>query len=449
MDNSPWFDAQDQFDQERVRLADIDGSGTTDVIYLHRDGVNIYRNRCGNGWSDVEQLSTFPAVNNVSSVQAVDLLGNGTACLVWTSPLPGDSSRPMRYIDLMGGEKPHLLIKTVNNLGAETLVQYAPSTKFYLQDKLHGKPWATRLPFPVHCVERVETRDLISRNRFVTRYAYHHGYYDGVEREFRGFGMVEQLDTEELGALTESGAFPDAVNIDAASYVPTVLTKTWFHTGAYIEGGKISRHFEDEYYNEGDESEDIPGLTAQQLEAMLLPDTELPTTLKRQDGSSIPWELTAEEIREACRALKGAVLRREIYARDGTDDEDRPYSATEQNYTIELLQPPGEDRHAVFFTHPCESIDFQYERKLVEVAGKKIADPRVTHAMTLEVDGVWQCPQVRGDRLWSATGPQPIAGRRQEQARANTCHVHRERGHESYQWSGRLQDVIAIRSAHV
>ena len=33
-------------------------------------------------------------------------------------------------------------------------------------------------------------------------------------------------------------------------------------------------------------SQDSP---LQQLEAMLLPDTELPTTLKRQDGSSIPW----------------------------------------------------------------------------------------------------------------------------------------------------------------
>ena len=44
----------------------------------------------------------------------------------------------MRYIDLMGGQKPHLLVKTVNNLGAETVVTYAPSTKFYLQDKLAG-----------------------------------------------------------------------------------------------------------------------------------------------------------------------------------------------------------------------------------------------------------------------------------------------------------------------
>ena len=160
-----------------------------------------------------------------------DLLGNGTACLVWSSPLPGDARRPLRYIDLMGGQKPHLLIKSVNNLGAETQVHYASSTQFYLADKRAGRPWVTRLPFPVHVVERVETYDRISGNRFVTRYAYHHGYFDGVEREFRGFGMVEQWDTEEFAALTPSGTVPPATNIDAASHVPPVLTKTWFHTG--------------------------------------------------------------------------------------------------------------------------------------------------------------------------------------------------------------------------
>jgi len=387
MDNAPWFDSPDQFDPSRIRLADIDGSGTTDIIYLERDRVAVYRNECGNRWSAVEYITSFPVVDDLSSVAAVDLLGNGTACLVWSSPLPGNAPSPMRYIDLMGGQKPHLLIKTINNLGAETVIRYAPSTKFYLDDKQKGRPWITKLPFPVHCVERVETLDFTSRNRFVTRYALHHGSYDPVEREFRGFGMVEQFDTEELAALTESGDFPDAANIDAASYVPTVLTKTWFHTGAHVEGGRISRHFEDEYYHEGDESEGFSGLTDEQLEAMLLPDTKLPTTLKRQDGSLIAWELTPEEMREACRALKGAVLRREVYALDGTDKEDRPYSTTEQNYTIELLQPQNDDKHAIFFTHPRESIDFHYERKLVEVGGAKRADPRVTHAMTLEVDG--------------------------------------------------------------
>ena len=75
-------------------------------------------------------------------------------------------------------------------------------------------PWVTRLAFPVHVVKRVETYDFISRNRFVTSYTYHHGYFDGPEREFRGFGRVDQLDTEEFGALGDSGAFPVGVNED-------------------------------------------------------------------------------------------------------------------------------------------------------------------------------------------------------------------------------------------
>ena len=107
----------------------------------------------------------------------------------------------MRYADLMGGVKPHLLERVVNNLGAETLVRYVPSTRFYLADRAAGRPWVTRLPFPVQVVERVETYDRISRNRFVARYAYHHGFFDGIDREFRGFGMTEQWDTEELSAL--------------------------------------------------------------------------------------------------------------------------------------------------------------------------------------------------------------------------------------------------------
>jgi hypothetical protein len=48
MDNAPHFDHPDQFDQKRIRLADIDGTGTTDIIYLHRDGVRLYFNQSGN-----------------------------------------------------------------------------------------------------------------------------------------------------------------------------------------------------------------------------------------------------------------------------------------------------------------------------------------------------------------------------------------------------------------
>src|SRR5262249_52738416 len=153
---------------------------------------------------------------------------NGTTCLTWSSPLDSDRRRPMRYVNLMGGRKPHLLFKSTNNLGAETRVEYAPSTKFYLQDKEAGRPWVTRLPFPVHVIERVETYDQISGNRFVTRYAYHHGYFDGEEREFRGFAMVEQLDAEEFAPS------------EGPWHAPPVLTKTWFHTGMFSGGDHVS-----------------------------------------------------------------------------------------------------------------------------------------------------------------------------------------------------------------
>lgn len=390
MDNAPWFDAPDLFDQRRIRLADIDGSGSSDIIYLAGDGVHLYFNQSGNRWSEPNRLKNFPRIDNLAAVTVADLLGNGTACLVWSSPLPGNAQQPMRYIDLMGGQKPHLLIKTVNNLGAETHVHYAPSTRFYLEDKLAGTPWITKIPFPVYVVERVETYDHVSRNRFVTRYAYHHGYYDGIEREFRGFGMVEQMDTEMFTALEAAN------NIDRASHMPPVLTRTWFHTGAWLEGGTISRQYEQEYYREGE-----AGLDEVRQRALLLDDTLLPHSVRRPAGVEEPFSFSADEAREAVRSLKGAILRQEIYALDGTEEQDRPYSVSERNYTIACLQPKEQNPHAVFFTHARETIDFHYERKLFPVvdgvnvdAGTAavtpdvqwLADPRVTHAFTLAVD---------------------------------------------------------------
>lgn len=373
MDNAPWFDPPDQFDHKRIRLADIDGSGTTDIIYLHRDGVRLYFNQSGNSWSQPQTLKVFPRIDDLVSIVPIDLLGNGTACLVWSSPLPGDSRWSMRYVNLMGGNKPHLLVKTINNLGAETHVDYAPSTKFYLLDKREGTPWITRLPFPVHVVERVKTYDHISRNHFVTRYAYHHGYFDGEEREFRGFGMVEQWDTAQFAALADGDVPAD--NFDAESHVPPVHTKTWFHTGIYLGREHVSDFFAGllnatdlgEYFRE-------PGQTDAEAQALLLPDTMLPT------GMSL------EEEREACRALKGAMLRQEVYAEDADpratpeqiERARTPYTVTEQNFTIRALQPRGANRHAVFFTHAREAISYHYERNP--------ADPRIQHALTLEVD---------------------------------------------------------------
>lgn len=365
MDNIPRFDTSERFDATRIRLADIDGSGVVDIIYLAADGADLYFNQSGNGWSQPTKLSQFSAIDNLSSVVTADLLGNGTACLVWSSPLPAHANQPLRYIHLME-EKPHLLTGMKNSLGAETRITYGPSTKFYLADQQAGRPWITRIPFPVHVVERVETFDWISRNRFVTRYVYHHGYFDGDEREFRGFGMVEQFDTEEFAALTAQGKLPLGDNFDQQSHVPPVCTKTWFHTGAYRQGERISLQFAHEYFGAPE-----PGIANYQVKFQEFLKTLLPDTV-------LPSGLTPDEEREFCRALKGVMLRQEVYARDRSSQAANPYVVSEHSYAVELLQARAANRNAVFYTHAREAITHHCERNP--------ADPRVGHELVLKVD---------------------------------------------------------------
>lgn len=352
MDHAPHFTDQERFDARRIRLADVDGSGTTDIVYIGAHGLHVWFNQSGNAWSVGNRVAAFPAADPITDVQVTDLLGTGTACVVWSTPLPAQAGRQMLYVDLMGGRKPHLLIAARDNLGSETRVSYAPSTRFYLADKRAGTPWITRLPHVVQVVERTETLDWIGRNRAVSRYAYHHGFYDGYEREFRGFGMVEQWDTDEFRADT---SFPDngALNWDDASWSPPVLTRTWFHTGAFDQASSVSQQYTEEYWK-GDQA------------AVTIPDTILPAGL------------TAAETREAYRSLKGQTQRTELYALDGSAKAASPYVVTEQNFTIAWLQPIGPNQHAVFFTHPRETVTYHYERNP--------ADPRVTHDVILDAD---------------------------------------------------------------
>jgi len=350
MSNAPRFDERDRFDPRRIRLADIDGSGVVDVLYVGEREVRLWLNESGNGWGVPQHLLDLPHLDGATDVRVADLLGNGTACLVWSSRLPADARRPVRYIDLMGGTKPHLLVKVVNNLGAETRIGYAASTKFYLADREAGRQWITRLPFPVHVVEHVEHLDRVSRTRFASRYAYHHGYFDGADREFRGFGMVEQQDTDAfedyvVGVKHVEGTQELAPEL----YQPPVTTRTWFHTGAHLGGDRILHQLRDEYY------------LGQQHVA----------------DPALPPGLDEDELRECVRSLKGLPIRQEVYSFDGSPKANDPYRVVEHSYEVRRLQPRGEERHAVCFSYGCETLTHHYERNP--------ADPSISHSFNLEV----------------------------------------------------------------
>ncbi|KAH6972742.1 insecticide toxin TcdB middle/N-terminal, partial [Ilyonectria sp. MPI-CAGE-AT-0026] len=219
-----------QFSSSRVILTDLDSSGTADLVYLGENGVDLYRNQSGNSFSPKLHVPIPFAVNG-SALDIVDLLGNRTQCLVSSSRLPGDSSQPLVYVDIFRNKKPHPLTGVKNNVGAETRLHYAQSTKFYFQDRQNSRRWLIPLPFPVYCVERRETIDRVSGNVFCDSYRYSHGFYDGVEREFRGFARVERTDISDFSKLKGVSQ----TNSNPAWKVPPARTVTWFHTDTFIE----------------------------------------------------------------------------------------------------------------------------------------------------------------------------------------------------------------------
>lgn len=341
MANAPLFEQPDVFNPARLKLADIDGTGTTDIIYFGSLQAHYWLNLAGNRFSAKQNIPVFPEVTNMHNVQVADIKANGTTCLVWSSPLPADINQPLKYIELMNKGKPYLLNAMTNNMGGRTEITYKPSTWFYLQDKKAGNPWQTRLSFPVHVVESIEQIDLITGSRYKNRYAYHHGYYDGIEREFRGFGMVEQWDIDGYSQNNE---------LDQ----PPIYTKTWFHTGAWLQAQQLEVYYRKNEYYQGD------------ADAWYLADT------------IIPDNLSFTEQREAVRVLKGSTLHQEVYALDNSDKQSHPYTVSEQNYRVIQLQEKNDQPYGVFSLQPLETISYHYERNP--------ADPRISHQLNIVFD---------------------------------------------------------------
>lgn len=408
MSNAPLFDRPEQFNPGYVQLADISGTGASDLIYLGQNKFRAWLNLSGNRWGKTEEIEPFFPAEKPNRVVVTDLLGHGTGCLVWSSELPGYAGSPMRYIDLMGGKKPHIMTRYRNNMGKETTLYYRPSTWFYLKDKLAGKPWITRLPFPVQCVEKTVVEEKITGLRFASTYSYHHGHYDHAEREFRGFGRVEQLDTETFGTLQAAGA-ANAQNKEL--HQPPVLTKTWFHTGLYLDRkDKVLAQFEQEYWYHN------AALASQGITPIEAP---LPASQVMPDAAGVKESMDAQSWREALRACKGKMLRQEVFALDAPADnpdpddlrrQATPYTVATHNCGVQVLQPRLNNPFAVFMVRENEAITYAYERRH--------EDPRVAHTLNIETDrygnvlesasvvyGRFKTPQEIELDLDMATGP--------------------------------------------
>ena len=332
MTNAPRF--PEQYNPAQVLLGDLDGDGLADIAFVENNSVTLYINQSANGFSEGTKIVNTPAVFDPNDLRITDLHGTGQPGILWSMAGIDGRAGKMYFLDFTNNNKPYVLEEMNNNMGSITRVQYGSSIQHYLRDEKNpATRWKTELPFSVQVVNRVEVLDLLSGGKLATEYNYHHGYWDGAEREFRGFGRVDTIDTETFEQFTStalSNLFNDSIDnnlnspdhLTSEQYTPPVMTKSWFEPGPV--GTDFTRwhevNFSDEYWS-GD---------ANVLE-------------RTQQMKSLLAALTRRARRDALRTLRGTMLRSETYALDGSVLQSKPYTVSENLMSVRLEFSPEED----------------------------------------------------------------------------------------------------------
>ncbi|MHC8290997.1 SpvB/TcaC N-terminal domain-containing protein [Pseudomonas sp. XS1P51] len=343
----------ESFNASQALLADLDGSGATDLIYLESDRLRVFMNHCGKGFASESIDLPWPEgvrYDRLCQVTTADLLGLGCTGLVLT--VPHMSPRHWRY-DFVKA-KPYLVNRSNNNMGALSFIGYRSSAQEFLDEEYEQHQIdkdtvvESGVPFAMHLVKRQTQVDEITGNQLTQLMSYRQGYYDPFEREFRGFGLLLQTDTE-------------ATEVERASlgFTAPIWSKTWFHIGKYINQPRNG------YY--------IGDTDAKDLE---------PTRLERfhlRDRAAEPIEPPPDEetAREIARALSGSTLRTEVFA---LDNPMVPYAVAEHRFQVRLLRAKGEHYpYTVLQPMALESISYQYEPEMPD-------DPRCEHTLNLRWD---------------------------------------------------------------
>jgi RHS repeat-associated protein len=210
----------ERFDPARCHLADINGDGIADVVYVDEDAIYVWVNKQGRNLSSAIQVR-FPPAAAPATVRLTDMLGAGTAGVLFGLTYQAGRHDPYRFLDFTGGIKPHLLRRIDNGVGKIIEVSYGASSDHRVRDRDAGDDWTTFLPRAIQVVDSVRQRDSAIGRDSSTVFQYRNGHYDGRSQRFAGFGIVDVV--ESYGPRT----------------MP-VRTRNYFHLGLPGEEAAVS-----------------------------------------------------------------------------------------------------------------------------------------------------------------------------------------------------------------
>jgi RHS repeat-associated protein len=330
--NAPAFGPE--ITADRILLGSFSG-GSTDLLLVYPDHGELYPNAGITGFGAAIRIDFPCLVDRDCTVAIADLLGTGYGCLVISQR--GASSETW-YLDFCGDAFPGLMNAADNGIGGFTRIAYRSSTAFYLADRERGEPWLTRLPMPVVVVERLDQLDAVNGVANSEQHQYRDGYFDPVERRFRGFGCVQSINAR--AASEELWSFPGPASSADPIGGAAQLVRTWSYTGAFVgPANEIDAYRPRFFAGDSDALEIGPSLLAPPL---------------RGENSGT--------VRDATAALGGSPIRVETWSvgADGAIGA-VPLLVEQHSGTVTMLQPRfGEAAASVMLT-PRESAVLHYE----------------------------------------------------------------------------------------
>ncbi len=202
-------DVNDQMSDWQVE--DINGDGYADLVGLTGYSLEVYLNRAGQGYTDKQAFNLGVYYNpEATAWRLVDVDGDGVLELLLCTgqqQFPDQMPVGFHYVELFEGDKSFLLKTITNGIGLTTTLTYSSSVAEMVRAREAGSPWKQWAPFPVPVVTRTEVFDGVNAP-YVTEITYQDAYYDGLEREFRGFAAATQ---RELGDSSLPDLFTDHI----------------------------------------------------------------------------------------------------------------------------------------------------------------------------------------------------------------------------------------------
>ncbi len=370
MANAPTIAFDRHFDASKIRLFDLNGTGTSDLLYLGNGEIRYWYNASGNSFVEGNTITNLPYIDNFSSAQIFDFLGNGTPCLVWSSALGYNSNHAIQFLELTSGIKPGLMTRVSNSLGNVHELEYGYSAEHFLESERTHRQWVSKAPMHYTVVNKKIIRDEITSSVLASEYKYRDANYDPFGMRFVCFGLVEQYDSERID---------DPTILDHSEFVQASCLKTWHHSGLFGWDKKRRAQF----YSGDPKHQVLSAQNFEQSDALEIDDFEL-----------------------AFRSLAARIVRKEVYALDenGLQNE-HPLQISQYSYIMRKLQTGIKEDETAYFSFVGESVSSEYEQNP--------EDPRTQHHITIELNNFGEITK----DLSIAYARRDVIGREEAQAK--------------------------------